>query len=142
MSADESVRRPGGAVIYRRLLRYVWPHWRYLAVAIFGMVVFAATPAALVGMWNTGFQANTALAAMGVEMLPGWRETILLLLGGGHDPGFETAMRSQPDDVARMLLQCTRNGERRVDVPTRAACHDKNRPPRHLRFLRPAAGLR
>jgi len=50
------------------------------------MVVFAATPAALVGMWNTGFQANTALAAMGVEMLPGWRETMLLLLGGGHDP--------------------------------------------------------
>jgi len=50
------------------------------------MVVFAATPAALVGMWNTGFQANTALAAMGVEMLPGWRETMLLLLGAGHDP--------------------------------------------------------
>jgi len=51
------------------------------------MVVFAATPAALIGMWNTGFQANTALAAMGVDMLPGWRETILLLLGGGHNPG-------------------------------------------------------
>jgi Na+-transporting NADH:ubiquinone oxidoreductase subunit B len=50
------------------------------------MVVFAATPAALVGMWNTGFQANTAIAAMGIDMLPGWRETILLLLGGGHDP--------------------------------------------------------
>jgi Na+-transporting NADH:ubiquinone oxidoreductase subunit B len=49
------------------------------------VVVFAATPAALIGMWNTGFQANTALATMGVEMLPGWRETILLLLGGGHD---------------------------------------------------------
>jgi Na+-transporting NADH:ubiquinone oxidoreductase subunit B len=51
------------------------------------MVVFAATPAALIGMWNTGYQANTAIAAMGIEMLPGWRETILLLLGGGHDPG-------------------------------------------------------
>ena len=51
------------------------------------MVVFAATPAALVGMWNTGFQANTAMAAMGVEMLPGWRETVLILLGAGHDPG-------------------------------------------------------
>jgi Na+-transporting NADH:ubiquinone oxidoreductase subunit B len=51
------------------------------------MVVFAATPAALVGMWNTGFQANTAMAAMGVEMLPGWRETVLMLLGAGHDPG-------------------------------------------------------
>jgi Na+-transporting NADH:ubiquinone oxidoreductase subunit B len=51
------------------------------------IVVFAATPAALVGMWNTGFQANTAMAAMGVDMLPGWRETVLLLLGAGHDPG-------------------------------------------------------
>ena len=49
-------------------------------------VVFAATPAALVGMWNTGFQANTAMVAMGVEMLPGWRETMLMLLGAGHDP--------------------------------------------------------
>jgi len=51
------------------------------------MVVFAATPAALVGMWNTGYQANTAMLAMGLETLPGWRETILLLLGGGHDAG-------------------------------------------------------
>jgi len=51
------------------------------------MVVFAATPAALVGMWNTGFQANTAMAAMDIGMQPGWRETILLLLGGGHEPG-------------------------------------------------------
>lgn len=51
------------------------------------MVVFAATPCALIGMWNTGYQANTAMAAMGIEMLPGWRETVLLLLGGGHDPG-------------------------------------------------------
>jgi Na+-transporting NADH:ubiquinone oxidoreductase subunit B len=50
------------------------------------MVVFAATPAALVGMWNTGYQAHTAMAALGVEMLPGWRESVLLLLGGGHDP--------------------------------------------------------
>ena len=50
------------------------------------MVVFAATPAALVGMWNTGFQANTAMAAAGLEMLPGWRESLLLLFGGGHDP--------------------------------------------------------
>ena len=51
------------------------------------MVVFAATPAALIGMWNTGYQANTAMAAMGVEMLPGWREAVLMLLGAGHDPG-------------------------------------------------------
>ena len=51
------------------------------------MVVFAATPTALVGMWNVGFQANTAMAAMGIEAMPGWRETLLGLLAVGHDPG-------------------------------------------------------
>ena len=51
------------------------------------IVVFAATPAALIGMWNVGYQANTALATAGVEMLPGWREAVLMLLGAGHDPG-------------------------------------------------------
>jgi len=51
------------------------------------MVVFAATPCALVGMWNTGFQANTAMLAMGIESMPGWREALLGLLGATHDPG-------------------------------------------------------
>ena len=51
------------------------------------MVVFAATPCALVGMWNTGFQANTAMLAMGLETMPGWREVVLGLLGAGHNPG-------------------------------------------------------
>ncbi len=50
------------------------------------IVVFAATPCALVGMWNTGFQANTAMLAMGIETMPGWRETFLSLFGAGHDP--------------------------------------------------------
>ena len=50
------------------------------------LVVFAATPAALIGIWNTGFQANTALVALGVENLTGWRETALALVGAGHDP--------------------------------------------------------
>ena len=51
------------------------------------LVVFAATPCALVGMWNTGFQANTAMLAMGVDAAVGWREVLLSLLGAGHDPG-------------------------------------------------------
>jgi len=51
------------------------------------MVVFAATPCALVGMWNTGFQANSAMLVMGLESLPGWREVILSLVGAGHNPG-------------------------------------------------------
>jgi len=48
------------------------------------MVVFAVTPCALVGMWNTGFQANTAMAAMGIEAIDGWRGSVLALLGAGY----------------------------------------------------------
>jgi Na+-transporting NADH:ubiquinone oxidoreductase subunit B len=50
------------------------------------LVVFAVTPAAIVGMWNTGFQANTALLAMGLDGIEGWRGMILPLLGAGYDP--------------------------------------------------------
>ena len=50
------------------------------------MVVFAATPCALVGMWNTGFQANTALDALGMTSIDGWRGALIPLLGAGYDP--------------------------------------------------------
>ncbi|TFG41083.1 MAG: NADH:ubiquinone reductase (Na(+)-transporting) subunit B [Chromatiales bacterium] len=50
------------------------------------IVVFAVTPCALVGMWNTGFQANTAMAAMGMAGLDGWRGVVLPLLGAGYNP--------------------------------------------------------
>ena len=51
------------------------------------IVVFAATPAAIVGMWNTGYQANMALASLGMESIDGWRATALALLGAGYDAG-------------------------------------------------------
>ena len=50
------------------------------------VVVFAVTPCALVGMWNTGFQANTAMAALGVSGIEGWRGLVMPLLGAGYDP--------------------------------------------------------
>jgi len=50
------------------------------------IVVFAVTPCALVGMWNTGFQANTAMAALGVSGIDGWRGMVMPLLGAGYDP--------------------------------------------------------
>ncbi|MDX1509350.1 MAG: NADH:ubiquinone reductase (Na(+)-transporting) subunit B [Woeseiaceae bacterium] len=50
------------------------------------MVVFAATPCALVGMWNTGFQANTALETLGMSSIDGWRGAAIALLGAGYDP--------------------------------------------------------
>lgn len=51
------------------------------------LVVFAATPAVVIGMWNTGFQANTALASLGMTSIDGWRGVLLGLLGAGYDPG-------------------------------------------------------
>lgn len=50
------------------------------------VVVFAATPAALIGMWNTGYQANMALESMGLVGIDGWRGMLLPLLGAGYDP--------------------------------------------------------
>jgi len=49
------------------------------------VVVFAATPCALIGMWNTGFQANMAMAAMGLLQMEGWRGAVMPLLGAGYD---------------------------------------------------------
>lgn len=51
------------------------------------LVVFAVTPCALIGMWNTGYQAHVAMASLGIDSAGGWREGLLLLLGAGHDPG-------------------------------------------------------
>lgn len=50
------------------------------------MVVFAATPVALFGMWNTGYQANLAMAQMGIESAAGWRGALIDLFGIGYDP--------------------------------------------------------
>jgi Na+-transporting NADH:ubiquinone oxidoreductase subunit B len=51
-------------------------------------VWLAVLPCALFGMFNLGLQANSAMAAMGVEQVEGWRSALLWLLGaGGHDPG-------------------------------------------------------
>jgi len=50
------------------------------------LVVFAATPAVVIGMWNIGFQANSALAALGIPGIDGWRGVMLGLLGAGYDP--------------------------------------------------------
>jgi Na+-transporting NADH:ubiquinone oxidoreductase subunit B len=50
------------------------------------LVVYAATPCLLAGLWNTGYQANTAMATLGVDTIDGWRGAVLALLGAGHDP--------------------------------------------------------
>lgn len=48
-------------------------------------VVIAVLPCALFGMWNAGFQANTAMAELGVAAAPGWRGAVLAFFGIGYD---------------------------------------------------------
>jgi Na+-transporting NADH:ubiquinone oxidoreductase subunit B len=50
------------------------------------LVVIASSPAAVMGMWNTGFQANTAMQSLGLVGIDGWRGVVLALLGAGYDP--------------------------------------------------------
>ena len=50
------------------------------------LVVIASSPAAIIGMWNTGFQANTAMQSLGLVGIDGWRGVALSLLGAGYDP--------------------------------------------------------
>jgi Na+-transporting NADH:ubiquinone oxidoreductase subunit B len=48
-------------------------------------VVIATMPCILIGLWNIGYQANTAMATMGIEQAPGWRGSILSLFGFAYD---------------------------------------------------------
>ena len=48
-------------------------------------VVFALTPVILFALYNTGYQANSALASAGLEAV-GWRADILRAIGLGVDP--------------------------------------------------------
>jgi len=54
------------------------------------MVVLALVPVTLFGMWNVGFQANTAIVKMeeaGAAYSFDWHHTVQIAMGLGHDPG-------------------------------------------------------
>ncbi len=48
-------------------------------------VVLATFPVILVMLWNTGHQANAAMAQLGMSTLEGWRGSIIELFGIGFD---------------------------------------------------------
>lgn len=50
------------------------------------MVVYSLIPAALMALYNTGFQANLAMKNLGITAVAGWRGSVLELLGVGIDP--------------------------------------------------------
>jgi len=47
-------------------------------------VVLALIPCIIIGWYNTGYQANLAMAEIGLESIPGWRGAILSVVG--YDP--------------------------------------------------------
>ncbi len=49
-------------------------------------VFLAAMPCAIFGMWNTGHNANVALAALGPDAVSGWRFALMDWLGFGLNP--------------------------------------------------------
>ena len=51
------------------------------------LVVLAAAPCAVIGMWNTGQQANLAIAALDLPGTSGWRGDLLEVFGIGYQPG-------------------------------------------------------
>ncbi|MFN2353024.1 MAG: NADH:ubiquinone reductase (Na(+)-transporting) subunit B [Desulfopila sp.] len=44
-------------------------------------VIIALIPCTLMAMWNTGYQANLALEALGIAAPPGWRGDIMAVIG-------------------------------------------------------------
>ncbi|MDH3645883.1 MAG: NADH:ubiquinone reductase (Na(+)-transporting) subunit B [Gammaproteobacteria bacterium] len=48
-------------------------------------VVLAVFPPLLIGVWNTGYQANLAMAGLGIESMPGWRGELVGLIGLGYN---------------------------------------------------------
>lgn len=53
---------------------------------VMSYVVVATFPVLLLMLWNTGFQANSAMAAIGMNEGDGWRHALLSLFGLGYDP--------------------------------------------------------
>ncbi|RYH09763.1 NADH:ubiquinone reductase (Na(+)-transporting) subunit B [Tropicimonas sp. IMCC6043] len=67
-----------------RTVATVAPHARSFTdmKRIMTFVVIATIPCILFGLWNTGYQANRAIADLGPEALTGWRVGVMQALGG------------------------------------------------------------
>ena len=49
-------------------------------------VAMGLIPCIFMAMWNTGYQANLAMAHLGMESADGWRGVIIDIFGIGYDP--------------------------------------------------------
>ena len=48
---------------------------------IMSIVIVALLPCVIMGLWNTGYQANLALQSLGVDLPEGWRGQLLSVVG-------------------------------------------------------------
>jgi Na+-transporting NADH:ubiquinone oxidoreductase subunit B len=71
-----------------RTVTTVAPHARSFVdmKRIMTYVVISTIPAILVGLWNTGYQTNSAMALLGPESVNGWRAWIMQASGIGLNP--------------------------------------------------------
>jgi len=53
---------------------------------VMAYVVLATLPCIVIGLWNIGYQANTAMLQMGMETAPGLRGELLSILPSSYDP--------------------------------------------------------
>ena len=53
---------------------------------VMSYVVVATLPCIVIGLWNIGYKANTAMLQMGIEAVPGFRGDLLSIIPGGYDP--------------------------------------------------------
>ena len=53
---------------------------------VMNCVVLALVPSIVLGLYNTGFQANLAMSRLGLETVPGWRGTALAALRFEYNP--------------------------------------------------------
>ncbi len=53
--------------------------------AAMNVFMVSLIPPTLMAVYNTGYQANLAMARFGVNAAPGWREPLIDLLGTGYD---------------------------------------------------------
>lgn len=71
-----------------RTVTTVAPHARSFIdmKRIMTYVVISTIPCILIGLWNTGYQTNSAIAALGPDSISGWRAGIMQVFGIGLNP--------------------------------------------------------
>jgi subfamily B ATP-binding cassette protein MsbA len=81
-SANDDLPQADGAAVYRRLLHYVMPYWKGFAVAIVGMILYAATETGFAALMKPLLDGNFVISDIKTNVLiPGLLIGIFLIRG-------------------------------------------------------------